>query len=127
MAGELGTVQSDTEEEAQRRGRAVERRWLHSALGQMHLEAAYVLGRCRVGRATEEPGERLDVADIVVAGLLAELAYRHIFEHAAAKIADGLVAHRRAPVLRLEVANPSILKTERPPRHQPLTAPVAKR
>ena len=98
MADELGTVQRDAEEEAQRRGRAVERRRLHPTLGQMHLEAAHVLGRCRVGRATEESGEGLDVADIVVAGLLAELAYCHIFEHAAAKVTDGLLAHRGAPV-----------------------------
>ncbi len=94
MAGELGTVQRDAEEKTQRRGRAVERWRLHTALGQMHLEAAHILCRSRVGRATEESGEGLDVADIVVAGLLAELAHRHVFEHAAAKIADGLLAHR---------------------------------
>ena len=54
MAGELGAVQRDPEEEAQRRGRAVQRRRLRAALGQMHLEAAQVLGRRRVGRAAEE-------------------------------------------------------------------------
>jgi hypothetical protein len=63
-------------------------------IGQMHLEAAHVLSRCRVERAAEELGEGLDVADIVVAGLLAEFTHRHIFDHAAAKVTDGLVAHR---------------------------------
>jgi hypothetical protein len=29
-----------------------------------------------------------------VLGLLTELAHRHVLEHAAAKITDGLVAHR---------------------------------
>ena len=57
MAGELGAVERGAEEETQRRGRAVERRRLHAALGQMHLEAAHVLGRCRVGRAAEKLGK----------------------------------------------------------------------
>jgi hypothetical protein len=69
MAGEFGTIQRDAEEEAQRRGRAVQRRRLHAGLDQMHLEAAHVLRRCRAGAAAEESGEGLDVADIVVAGL----------------------------------------------------------
>jgi hypothetical protein len=60
----------------------------------MHLETAHVLGRCRVGRAAEELGKHRDVADVVVAGLLAEFAHRHVLEHAAAKFADGLLAHR---------------------------------
>jgi hypothetical protein len=34
-----------------------------------------ILGRCRIGRAAEEGCESLDVADIVVAGLLAEIAH----------------------------------------------------
>ena len=73
MPGEFGAVERGGEEEAQRRGRAVERRRLHAALGQMHLEAAHILCRCRVGRASQELGKHRDVADIVVAGLLAEL------------------------------------------------------
>jgi len=42
----------------------------------------------------ERPGEGLDVADMVVAGLVTELTHRHVLEHAAAKITDGLLAHR---------------------------------
>src|SRR5262245_34402563 len=56
--------------------------------------------------AAEEGCEGLDVPDIVVARLVAELAHGHVFEHAAAKIADGLLAHRRAPVLRLRFETP---------------------
>src|SRR5262245_55090091 len=117
MAGELGAVQRGREEEAQRRRRAVERRRQHATLGQMHLVAAHVVGRCRVGRAAEEGCESLDVPDIIVARLVAELAHGHVFEHAAAQIADGLLAHRKGSCLEVEVPNPSILKTERPPRH----------
>src|SRR5262245_60488436 len=94
MAGELGAVQRGGEEEAQRRGRAVQRRRLHPTLGQMHLVAAYIVGRRRVGRAAEEAGESLDMADIVAARLLAEFAYRHVLEHALAQRADGPLAHR---------------------------------
>src|SRR5262249_46637666 len=46
-----------------------------------------------------------------------KLAHRHVLDHALAQRADGRLAHREASVLRLEVRNPSILKTERPPRH----------
>src|SRR5713101_8623811 len=53
--------------------------------------------------------------DIVVVRLLDEVAHRHVFDHAPAQRADGLLAHWGAPVLRLECLNPSILKTERPP------------
>jgi hypothetical protein len=41
-----------------------------------------------------ELGKRRDVADIVTAGLLGEFAYCHIHEQAAAKFADGFLAHR---------------------------------
>jgi hypothetical protein len=94
VAGELGAVQRGGEEEAQRRGRAVEGRRLHATLGQVHLVAAHIVGRGRVGRAAEEAGESLDVADIVASRLLAELAYRHVLEHALAQRADGPLAHR---------------------------------
>jgi len=61
---------------------------------QLDEKATHVFCRCRVGRAAEEAGEGPDVADMVVAGLLAEFAHRHVFEHAAAKVTDGLLAHR---------------------------------
>jgi len=50
----------------------------------MQLEAAKILRSCRIGRAAEEGCESLDVADIVVAGLLAEIAHGHVFDHALA-------------------------------------------
>jgi hypothetical protein len=59
------------------------------------LEAADVVAGRRVGQATEKSGKRLDMPDIVVLRLLAEAPDRHVRDHAAAKIADRLVAHRR--------------------------------
>src|SRR6266849_1808600 len=53
--------------------------------------------------------------DIVVVRLLDEVAHRHVFDHAPAQRADGLITHRGAPVLRWRLIDPSILKTERPP------------
>ena len=94
MAGELGRSSVMPKKKRSAEAELLMRRRLHAALGQMQLEAAQVLRRRRVGRAAEEAGEGLDVADIVVAGLLAELAHRHVLEHAAAKVADGLLAHR---------------------------------
>jgi hypothetical protein len=78
----------------------------------MHLEAAYVIrGRC-VGGSSQKLGKLRDMADIIAAGRFTEFAHRHVLEHAAAKFADASV---RAPVLRLEGRNTSILKTEHSP------------
>ena len=118
MAGELGAVQCDAEEEAQRRGRAVQRRRLHTALGQMHLEAAHILCRCRLGRTAEELGEAFDMPDIVVLGLFSpnwRTAMSSSMRRRRSLMGFSLIGG--APVLRLEVANSSILKTEHPPRH----------
>jgi hypothetical protein len=59
------------------------------------LEAADVVAGRSVGRAAEKPGKRLDMPDIIVLRLLAEASHRHLCDHAAAKIADGIVTHRR--------------------------------
>src|SRR6476620_4109781 len=94
------------EEETQRRNRAVDGRWTHPGLCLLQLEAAKILRRCCVGRATEEGCESLDVADIVVARLLAEIAHAHVFDHALAQWTDELLAHRGAPVLRWRFLTP---------------------
>src|SRR5271157_4871723 len=90
----------------------------------MQLEAAKILRRCRIGRATEEGCESLDVSNIIVARLLDEVAHGHVFDHAPAQRADGLLVHRGLPVLRWRCIHPSILKTgpqpviaSRLPRH----------
>jgi hypothetical protein len=57
------------------------------------LEAADVVAGCSVGRAAEKFGKGLNMPDIVVPRLLAP--DRHVRDHAAAKIANRLVAHRR--------------------------------
>ena len=51
------------------------------------------------------------MADIVVLRLLAELPDGHVLKHAAAQIADGLITHRRAPGLEVEVLDQPILRT----------------
>ena len=57
----------------------------------MVLETAQIL-RCRgVGRPADERRERADVANIVVARLLAEAAHIHVLDHARPQRADGPV------------------------------------
>jgi hypothetical protein len=94
IPGELRSIEGCAKEEAQRRGRAIERRRPCTVLGHVHLEPAYVLRACRVGRPPRELGKFRDLADIVPDRRFAELAYRHVLERAAAKFADGLLAHR---------------------------------
>jgi hypothetical protein len=81
------------EEEAQRRHLRVHLRRLATLFQLLDLEAAQVLRRCRIGRAAEKPRKRLHVLDVIVLRLLTEAAYGHALEHAAAKIAYGLVLH----------------------------------
>jgi hypothetical protein len=83
----------DREEEAQRDRRAVHARWLRSGCCLVNLIAAQVLAGCRIGRAAQELGKVLDVADIIMLRLLAELADRHVLDHAATQRADGPLAH----------------------------------
>src|SRR5260370_23110948 len=71
----------------------------------------------RIRRTAEEGCEHPHVPDIVVARLLDEVAHRHVFDHAPAHRADGLLTHRGAPVLRWRLIDPSILKTGRPACH----------
>src|SRR5262249_4423756 len=81
------------EEEAQRPHLRVHLRRLATLFQLLDLEAAQVLRRCRIGRAAQKPRERLHVLDVIVLRLLTEAANGHVLEHAAAKIAYGLVPH----------------------------------
>jgi len=93
--GEVGAAERDGEEEAQRRGLRIHLRWLCAPFDLRKLEAADVVAGRGIGRAAEKSGKRLDMPDIVVLRLVAEAPDRHVRDHAAAKIADRLVAHRR--------------------------------
>src|SRR5260370_42432964 len=88
----------------------------------MQLEKAKILRRGRIRRAAEKGCKCPDVPDIIVARLLDEVAHRHVFDHAPAQRADGLLTHRGAPVL-CEVVDTLIFKTGRPACHPiPLTS-----
>ena len=67
----------------------------------LRLEASHVITGRRIRRAAKELGKALNVADIIVLRLVAEVAVRHVLQHAAAQIADGLldqrVCHRGVP------------------------------
>src|ERR1700694_1225154 len=90
----------------------------------MQLEKAKILSRGRTRRAAEKGCERPDVPDIVVARLLDEVAHNHVFDHASAQRADGLITHRGAPVLRWRLLTPRFSRQDvrlvtgsRLPRH----------
>jgi hypothetical protein len=100
LGREIGAAERDREEEAQCDGRVVHARCLHAALGLVNLIAAQVLGSGRIRRAAQELGKSLDLAKIIVLRLLAELADRHVLDHATAQWADGCGSgggHRRLP------------------------------
>src|SRR5262249_10198516 len=106
VSSNIRPIERHSEEEAQRRNRPVHGRWPHAGPPLMQLETAKILSRRRIGRAAEKGCESLDLTDIVVAGLLAEIAHAHVFDHWQAQWTDGLLAHRGAPVLRWRLFTP---------------------
>jgi hypothetical protein len=93
--GEVGATERDGEEEAQRRGLRIHLRWLRALLDLRKLEAADIIAARCVGCAPEKSGKALDMPDIVVPRLVAKAPHGHVRDHAAAKITDRLLAHRR--------------------------------
>ena len=83
---------------------------LHAVLRLMHLVAAQILARGCRGRAAEERGEKLDMADIIVPRLLAELTDGHVLDDALPQRADGFMGNQGS-CLELEVVDRPILKT----------------
>jgi len=90
--GEVSPAERDDEEKPQRRGLRVHLRRLRTLLDLRKLEAAEVVAGRGVGRAADKSGKNLDMPDIVALRLVAEGPDRHVRDHAAAKIADWLVA-----------------------------------
>src|SRR5262250_2055187 len=95
LMGEVGAAERDGKEKAQRRGLRIHLRWLRTLLDLCELEAADVVAARGIGGAAEKSGKDLDMPDIVVLCLVAKAPDRHVRDHAVAKIADRLVAHRR--------------------------------
>jgi hypothetical protein len=93
LMGEVSAAERDGEEEAQRRGLRVHLRGLGTLLDLCELKAADVVAARGIGGAAEKSRKGLDLPDILVLGLVAEAADRHVRDHAAAQIADSLVAH----------------------------------
>src|SRR5215469_4431747 len=105
--GEVGAPERDGEEEAQRRGLCIHLRWLRTLLDLCELEAADIVAARSIGGAAEKSGEGLDMSDIVVLCLVAKAPDCHVRDHAAAKIADRLVAHRRLLSSGWDVGTPN--------------------
>ena len=69
----------------------------------------------RYRRAAEESREVLDITDVILLDLLREMMRRHVFDHALAQWAGGLVDHGDDSCLTW-VANPLILRRDEPSR-----------
>jgi hypothetical protein len=93
MSCRLRPVECHLEEEPQHRHRGVDGWWLNAGRAQMQLEAAQILGRRRVRGSTQKGRQLLDSADVVTLRIGCEPAQAHVFEHALAQRADGLLAH----------------------------------
>jgi hypothetical protein len=102
---QIGSFERHLEEEPQRDNRAIDARRTDLVPRHMQLKKAKVLARRRVGRAAEKNCEVLDVTDVILLDLLLEMTDRHVFDHALAQRADGLVDHGDAPVSH-ELPNP---------------------
>src|ERR1700704_1617006 len=93
MSRRLRPVECHLEEESERAHGRVDGRWLHTGLGQMQLERAQLFRDRGVGGTAEESREPLDGTDVLALRIRYEPAHAHVFEHALAQRADGLLAH----------------------------------
>src|ERR1700726_1315294 len=93
MSRRLRPVERHFEEEPERGHGRVDSRWLHTGLGQMQLERAQLFRGRGVGGTAEESREPLDGTDVLALRIGHEPAHVHVFEHALAQRADGLLAH----------------------------------
>src|SRR5260370_15040699 len=65
-----------------------------TALDEVQLKSAYLVGRCRIGRAFEPCGEPLATLDVAALSVWVELARSHIFDHMLTQRTDGVsLAH----------------------------------
>jgi hypothetical protein len=88
------------------------------ALDQEELEAADVVGRCRLRRAFEEGGKAFAAREVAALGMAAEFACRHVLDHALTQRPGGPIAldvHRKL-LVSVEAKSP------RPTRQPPLSA-----
>jgi hypothetical protein len=92
--GQIRPIAGDDEKEAQGRDGRIAAWWGHAACGQVQLELPHILGRGGLRRAAEESREASDLADVIGAGLLDEMAHRHVVGHALTQRADGCLGHR---------------------------------
>src|SRR5258708_7028684 len=121
VLGEVGAIERHIEEEPQRRDRGIDLWRAGAARRQMQPKAAHLLRLGCVGGSAKERGEVLDPLHVVMLGFWRELADRHVFDHAPAQGADGLIrpddllGHGDAPVLSEVVEAPrSQDRTPRP-------------
>jgi hypothetical protein len=69
-----------------------------TALDEVELKTAHLVGRCRVGRAFEPGGEPLSAIDVAALRVRVELARSHVFDHTLTQQTDSVgLAHRGAP------------------------------
>src|SRR5215471_19654859 len=86
-----------------------------TALDQVELKKAHLVGRCSIGRALEPGGEPLAALDVAALRVRIELARSHVFDHALTQRTDGVgLAHGNS--FLSEVHDTSILRTGLPRR-----------
>src|SRR5208283_2801495 len=115
MSNQVGPFERHLEKEPERDDRAIDA-WSGDMVPRhMQLKKAKILAGRGVGGAAEKILEVRDVTNVVLLDLFLEMTNCHVFDHALAQRADGLVGHGDTPVSH-EVANPMILRQDQPPR-----------
>ena len=91
---DLGPVERHLEEEPETGDDRVDLRGRGPFFVQPELEGTDLVGCCGIRRTTDEGGQALNAADVIALRCLGEAADRHVLDHAATQIADGLLTHR---------------------------------
>jgi hypothetical protein len=93
MPRRLWPVQRHLEEKPQRRHCRIDSRRLNAGLCQVQLERPQVFSGRSVREPAQESNKPLDGTDVRALRIGCEPAHAHVFEHALAQRADGLLAH----------------------------------
>src|SRR5262249_13813506 len=117
LGRQIVTTQRDAEQEPHPGHDAIAITDARTALDQIELKTAHLVGRCRIGRSFEQGGEPLVALDVAALRARIELARGHVFDHTLTQRTDTVSLAHGSSFLS-EVRNTSILRTGLPPRHR---------
>src|SRR5271167_2591696 len=90
LGRQIVATQRDAEQEAHPGHDPIAVTDARTALDEVELKTAHLVGRCRIGRAFEPGGEPLAAIDVAALRVRVQLARSHVFDHTLTQRTDSL-------------------------------------